>query len=186
MPAAWMGFGRHSRPYDYNCWIVSPVTALLSLVYHPRQPLDTTCPIGDDNVWNPLRGKCFGTFLAAGPHLGDVMSRAEIFEASVRYFLEPIAPLLEDDSVTEIMVNGHRVVYVERRGRLERTGVRFASEDSLLSAIHNVAQWVGREISEEHPVLDARLPDGSRVHAVIPPAARTGTYLTIRKFSRRP
>ncbi len=63
--------------------------------------------------------------------------------------------------------------------------MQFGSEDSLLSAIHNVAQWVGREISEEHPVLDARLPDGSRVHAVIPPAARTGTYLTIRKFSRQ-
>jgi pilus assembly protein CpaF len=112
------------------------------------------------------------------------MSRAAIFEASVRYFLQPIAPLLEDESITEIMVNGHNEVYVERRGRLEHTPARFATEDALLSAIHNVAQWVGREITEEHPVLDARLPDGSRVHAVIPPAARGGNYLTIRKFSR--
>ncbi|HUT08885.1 MAG TPA: ATPase, T2SS/T4P/T4SS family [Thermoguttaceae bacterium] len=112
------------------------------------------------------------------------MSRQAIFEASVKYFLEPIGSLLEDESVTEIMVNGFDNVFIERRGRLERTSARFPNEDTLLSAIHNVAQWVGREINEEHPVLDARLPDGSRVHAVIPPSARTGIYLTIRKFSR--
>lgn len=113
------------------------------------------------------------------------MSRQAIFEASVRFFLEPIAALLEDDSVTEIMVNGPDSIYIERRGRLVHTGLSFASEDALLSAIHNIAQWVGREITEEHPVLDARLPNGSRVHAVIPPSARTGPYLTIRKFSRQ-
>ena len=112
------------------------------------------------------------------------MSRHTIFEASARYFLEPIAPFLDDDSVTEIMVNGFDTIYIERRGRLERTAARFASDDALLSAVHNVAQWVGREITDERPVLDARLPNGSRVHAIIPPSARTGTYLTIRKFSR--
>lgn len=112
------------------------------------------------------------------------MSRQAIFEASVRFFLEPIAEVLEDESVTEIMVNGPDDVYIERRGRLHYTGLKFGSEDALLSAIHNIAQWVGREITEEHPVLDARLPNGSRVHAIIPPSARTGPYLTIRKFSR--
>ena len=112
------------------------------------------------------------------------MSRQAIFEASARYFLEPIASYLDDESVTEIMVNGFDEIYIERGGRLLRTESRFASDDALLSAVHNVAQWVGREITEEHPVLDARLPNGSRVHAIIPPAARTGTYLTIRKFSR--
>lgn len=112
------------------------------------------------------------------------MPRQAIFEASLRYFLEPIVPFLEDESVSEIMVNGHEEIYVERRGRLQKTDARFASEDSLLSAIHNVAQWVGREISEERPVLDARLPNGSRVHAVTAPCARRGTYLTIRKFFR--
>ncbi len=110
--------------------------------------------------------------------------RQSVFEASARYFLEPIAALLDDDAVTEIMVNGHAEVYAERRGRLERTDAAFESEDAMLTAIHNIAQWVGREIGPEHPVLDARLPDGSRVHAVIPPSARTGIYLTIRKFSR--
>jgi pilus assembly protein CpaF len=112
------------------------------------------------------------------------MSREAVFEASASYFLQPIGSLLVDESVTEIMVNGFDDVYVERHGKLEHTTARFASEDALLSAVHNIAQWVGREINEEHPVLDARLPNGSRVHAVIPPSARTGIYLTIRKFSR--
>jgi pilus assembly protein CpaF len=112
------------------------------------------------------------------------MSRQAVFEASVRYFLEPIAELLDDESVTEIMINGPDQIYVERRGRLEFTGLQFPSEDALLSAAHNIAQWVGREITDERPVLDARLPNGSRVHVVIPPSARTGTYVTIRKFSR--
>jgi pilus assembly protein CpaF len=113
------------------------------------------------------------------------MSRQAIFEASVGYFLEPIGPFLADESVSEIMVNGYDCVYVERRGKLYRTDAAFPSEDALLTAIHNVAQWVGREITEERPVLDARLPDGSRVHAIIPPSARTGTYLTIRRFTKQ-
>lgn len=112
------------------------------------------------------------------------MSRQAIFEASLKYFLEPIGPFLADDSVTEIMVNGFDDIYIERHGRLEYTTARFSSDDSLLSAVHNIAQWVGREISDERPVLDARLPNGFRVHAIIPPSARTGTYLTIRKFAR--
>ena len=75
------------------------------------------------------------------------MARQAIFEASVRFFLEPIAEVLEDESVTEIMVNGPDNVYVERRGRLEYTGLTFGSEDALLSAIHNIAQWVESEIT---------------------------------------
>lgn len=113
------------------------------------------------------------------------MSREAIFEASVGYFLEPIGELLEDESITEIMVNGFDEVYIERSGRLEKTDASFASDDALMSAIHNVAQWVGREIDQQHPVIDARLPNGYRVHAVIPPSARTGIYLTIRKFAHQ-
>jgi len=112
------------------------------------------------------------------------MSRDAIFEASLEYFLKPIGPLLQDDAVTEVMVNGYDEIYVERHGKLVATNARFPSEDALLSAVHNVAQYVGREIDEDRPILDARLPDGSRVHVVIPPSARRGTYLTIRKFKR--
>lgn len=112
------------------------------------------------------------------------MSREAIFEASLDYFLSPISPFLRDDTITEVMVNGHTEVYIERRGKLELTDASFPSADALLSAVHNIAQYVGREIDENRPVLDARLPGGSRVHAIIPPSARRGTYLTIRKFSR--
>jgi pilus assembly protein CpaF len=110
------------------------------------------------------------------------MSREAIFEASVRYFLSPIGSFLHDASVSEIMVNRFDQIHIERGGRLERTDARFESEDALVSAIHNVAQWVGREINLNNPILDARLPDGSRVNAVIPPASRQGTCLTIRRF----
>jgi pilus assembly protein CpaF len=112
------------------------------------------------------------------------MSREAIFEASLGFFLTPVKKFLDDRTVTEIMVNGYNEVYIERRGKLEYTDARFVSEDALLTAVHNVAQYVGREIDDNRPILDARLPDGSRVHAVIPPSARRGTYLTIRKFSR--
>ncbi|MFP6693201.1 MAG: ATPase, T2SS/T4P/T4SS family [Pirellulales bacterium] len=112
------------------------------------------------------------------------MSRETIYEASADYFLAPIGDFMRDDTVTEIMVNGFDDIYVERRGKIEHTNTSFESEDALISAIHNIAQWVGREIDPERPILDARLPNGSRVNAIIPPSARTGTYLTIRKFLR--
>ena len=110
------------------------------------------------------------------------MSRTAVFEASLAYFLSPIAGPLKDESVTEIMVNGPDRIFIERKGRLEQIDARFDDEDALLSAIHNLTQYVGRHIGPESPILDARLPTGSRVHAVIPPASRTGPCLTIRKF----
>ena len=109
-----------------------------------------------------------------------------VFDASLDYFLAPIGRFLDDPEVTEIMVNGFNRVYIEKRGLIEETAASFESEDALRSAINNLAQSVGRAISDDRPVLDARLPDGSRVHAIIPPSARLGTYLTIRKFSRTP
>ena len=112
------------------------------------------------------------------------MSYEPVFALSLDYFLSPIGEFLRDDDGTEIMFNGYNEVYIERHGRLYQTDASFPSEDALLSAVHNVAQYVGREIDKDRPVLDARLPDGSRVHVVIPPSARRGTYLTIRKFKR--
>ncbi|MBI1900003.1 MAG: CpaF family protein [Planctomycetia bacterium] len=111
-------------------------------------------------------------------------SRTAIFESSIAYFLSPVGKLLEDDTITEVMVNGYDRVYIERRGKIEPTDCRFESHDALVSAINNIAQYVGRTISESKPILDARLPNGFRVHAIIPPTARTGAYLTIRKFTR--
>ncbi|MFM2096277.1 MAG: hypothetical protein RIS70_3401, partial [Planctomycetota bacterium] len=112
------------------------------------------------------------------------MSRSEIFEASTDYFLKPIADFLIDDSVTEIMVNRYNDIYVERAGKVYETDASFASEDALQSAVNNIAQWVGRRVTSEQPILDARLPNGSRVHAIIPPGCRAGTCLNIRKFKR--
>ena len=112
------------------------------------------------------------------------MTRQQIFEASVEYFLKPVGELLNDDSVTEIMVNRFDQVYIEREGRVYPTAARFESEDALLSAVHNIAQWVGRRIDIDQPILDARLPNGSRVHAIIPPGCRSGICLNIRKFKK--
>jgi len=94
----------------------------------------------------------------------------------------PIQGLLEDPSVDEIMVNGIRRVYVERRGRLEETPVAFATDDEVLQVIERIVSPLGRRIDEASPMVDARLPDGSRVNAIIPPLAIHGPSLTIRKF----
>jgi len=112
------------------------------------------------------------------------MLRQAIYEASVGYFLSPIRAFLDDDTITEVMVNRFDKIFIERDGQIIPTEAKFESEDALLSAVQNVSQWVGREINDEHPILDARLPDGSRVHAILPPGCRGGVCLTIRKFHR--
>lgn len=99
-------------------------------------------------------------------------------------FLSPVAAYLADDTVSEILINGPERVYVERKGRLEEVPARFVSEPALKAAAANIAKSVGRILDEMHPRLDARLPDGSRVHAVIPPLSRLGTVIAIRKFKK--
>jgi pilus assembly protein CpaF len=96
----------------------------------------------------------------------------------------PIEKLLADDSISEIMVNGARDIWIERRGRLYQTGVRFTDEAHLRRIITKIAGQVGRRVDESSPMLDARLPDGSRVNAVLPPLSLSGSLLTIRKFGR--
>lgn len=97
--------------------------------------------------------------------------------------LGPLEELLADPAVEEVMVNGHERVYVERRGRIERTDVSYASEDALRDAIERVLTPLGRRVDELSPMVDARLEDGSRVHVVIPPLAVDGPTLSIRRFS---
>jgi pilus assembly protein CpaF len=97
----------------------------------------------------------------------------------------PLERLLADDSVTEIMVNGPHDIWVERQGRLQETGVQFNDEWHLRRIINKMVAQVGRRIDESSPMVDARLPDGSRVNAVIPPLSLTGPLITIRKFSRK-
>ena len=100
--------------------------------------------------------------------------------------LGPLQRLLADPEVTEIMVNGHRHIYVERHGKLTLSGFRFSSEEHLRRVIERIVSRVGRRIDENSPLVDARLLDGSRVNAVIPPLAVHGSSLTIRKFSETP
>jgi pilus assembly protein CpaF len=98
----------------------------------------------------------------------------------------PLEPFLRDDSVTEVMVNNFDRIFVERLGKIERTNAAFADNAHLLRIIDKIVSQVGRRVDEASPMVDARLPDGSRVNAIIPPLSLKGPTLTIRKFSRDP
>ena len=100
--------------------------------------------------------------------------------------LGPLEPLLKDETITDILVNGHETVFVERRGLLERVGTRFQDERHLLRIIQKIVSAVGRRIDESSPFVDARLADGSRVNAIIAPLAIDGSLLSIRKFAKVP
>ncbi|MBI3363064.1 MAG: CpaF family protein [Chloroflexi bacterium] len=122
---------------------------------------------------------------------GIVLSRAErkrLFDQIVAEILGlgPLEPLLSDDTITEIMVNGAKNIYIERKGKLERVGVTFENDDHTMRIIDRIVAPLGRRIDESSPYVDARLPDGSRVNAVIPPISLVGPVLTIRKFSKTP
>ncbi len=100
--------------------------------------------------------------------------------------LGPLEPLLADPTISDILVNTHRQVYVERRGKLEMTGIHFANEGHLRKIIDRIVSRVGRRVDESSPMVDARLPDGSRVNVIIPPLAIDGSLLSIRRFSVKP
>jgi pilus assembly protein CpaF len=100
--------------------------------------------------------------------------------------LGPIEPLMRDPTVSDVLVNGAKEVYVERRGRLQRTDIQFRDDAHLLQIIERIVSKVGRRVDESSPMVDARLPDGSRVNAIIPPLALDGPVLSIRRFSVDP
>ncbi len=108
----------------------------------------------------------------------------EIYERTLTSFLEPISEFLEDASISEIMINGPDQIYIEQKGRLILTDAKFPSESALHAAVRNIAQYVGKRITEDEPRLDARLPDGSRVHVVLPPCSKCGVAVAIRKFGK--
>lgn len=112
---------------------------------------------------------------------------SNVFKEAIDNFLAPIKDLLEDESVTEVMINGPDEIFFETGGKIQRAENAFPDEDSLRAAVNNIAQSVGRTIDEKNPTLDARLPppEGYRVHAVLPPCARNGTTVSIRKFSKK-
>jgi pilus assembly protein CpaF len=105
-----------------------------------------------------------------------------VFEETLLQFFAPIRPYLDDTSVSEIMINGPDQIYVERKGMIELVPARFASREALLAALRNLSQYVGKHVDETHPILEGRLPDGSRVEALIPPVAPDGPHVAIRRF----
>ncbi len=120
-----------------------------------------------------------------------VLSRPErhrLFEAIAAEILGfgPLQPLLEDDSITEIMVNGPKNIYVERNGKLQRVPVTFEDDEHVMRIIDRIVAPLGRRVDESSPYVDARLPDGSRVNIVIPPISLVGPVITIRKFFKTP
>jgi pilus assembly protein CpaF len=122
---------------------------------------------------------------------GVVLVRSErqrLFEQVVAEILGfgPLEPLLQDPTITEVMVNGPKSVYIERAGKLEKTDVLFQDDEHVMRIIDRIIAPLGRRCDESQPMADARLPDGSRVNAIIPPIALTGPVLTIRKFSKKP
>lgn len=112
------------------------------------------------------------------------MNPKEIYEKTIRHFLSPVQPLMDNPEVTEVMIVGPDDVYFERRGRVEKSDCRFSGEAALSAAVRNIGEFVNRYVDAAHPSMDARLPGGERVHAIVPPASRVGTCLTIRKFQR--
>ncbi|TCT07512.1 CpaF family protein [Aquabacter spiritensis] len=120
---------------------------------------------------------------------GIILTRAERDRLLVEMVAEmdgygPLEPLLADDEISEIMVNSHRTVYIEKRGQTYETDIQFRDEEALLRVCRKMAEGVGRRVDSFTPTCDARLPDGSRINIVVPPIALDGTHLTIRKFRR--
>src|SRR5262249_56510395 len=100
--------------------------------------------------------------------------------------LGPVEQLMSDPAVTDILINGHHTIYVERDGVLERAPVTFTDERHLLHIVQRVVGQAGRRVDETSPMVDSRLPDGSRINAIIPPLALDGALVSIRRFGARP
>lgn len=112
------------------------------------------------------------------------MIPSEIFEQSIKRYFKCIVPFLEDDSVSEIVINGYEDVWIEIGGKLQKTEAVFDNEDDLMGGVKNIAQYVGKTLNNLNPRMDARLPDGSRVHVILPPCARNGVSVAIRRFGK--
>ena len=112
------------------------------------------------------------------------MDKSQIYQQTLKHFLEPIWSLMEDEAVSEILINGPKMIYVERSGKLTLSGREFENEAALMAAVRNIAEFVERRVDIDNHSMDARLPDGSRVHVIIPPASRGGAHISIRRFKK--
>jgi pilus assembly protein CpaF len=143
--------------------------------------------LSDDELREDIRRLAEGMLKSRNRKLPAIDEDRLVDELIAESFgLGPLEPYMQDPDVTDILVNGPHEVYVERLGRLQETNTVFADDDHLLQIIQRVAARVGRRIDEHSPMVDARLADGSRVNAVIPPLALGGPVLSIRRFGHRP
>jgi pilus assembly protein CpaF len=148
-----------------------------------RINLEALASIDDGQIRNEVRQAVL-TIIDGEPTLLTAAEKQQISDEVLHevFGLGPLEPLLEDTAISDILVNGHRQVYVERKGLLELTTVRFHDDAHLLRIIDKIVSQVGRRVDESTPMVDARLPDGSRVNAIIPPLAVDGPLLSIRRF----
>jgi pilus assembly protein CpaF len=149
-----------------------------------RINLDALASIENDRIRDEVREAVL-TLVDSEPNLLTAGEKQQISGEVLHevFGLGPIEPLLQDSTISDILVNGHRQVYVERNGLLELTSVRFHDDGHLLRIIDRIVSQVGRRVDESNPMVDARLADGSRVNAIIPPLAVDGPLLSIRRFS---
>jgi pilus assembly protein CpaF len=148
-----------------------------------RINLDVLAGIDDDRIRAEVRAAVLA-MVQEEPTLLAASEKQQISDEVLHevFGLGPIEPLLADPTISDILVNGHRQVYVERKGILELTNVRFHDDGHLLRIIDKIVSQVGRRVDESNPMVDARLSDGSRVNAIIPPLAVDGPLLSIRRF----
>jgi pilus assembly protein CpaF len=145
-------------------------------------------PVTDDKQVKAVTEDIFQTILAEEPVPLSRVEKQNLLDAILSEIMGfgPLDPLLRDDSISEIMVNGPKQTYVERKGKLIKTDVTFLTNEHVMRIIERIVAPLGRRIDESSPMVDARLPDGSRVNIVIPPIAIKGPTVTIRKFSKKP
>jgi len=192
-----MSFGRGSRAPanttqvrgDNSHGDNGSATAAVKDRVHRRLLAELSPTVGADNV-DEVRRALERIFAETLQEEGLPLSRGErteLFEQIVADILGlgAIEPLLRDDSVTEILVNGPNMVFVERNGMLEETDLRFRGNDDVLRIIDRIVSPIGRRVDESSPMVDARLPDGSRVNIIIPPLSLVGPCISIRKFARQ-
>ena len=149
-----------------------------------RINLEALATIDNQRVRGEVR-QALASLMEGEPTLLSALDKQQVIDEVLDevFGLGPLEPLLEDPTISDILVNSHRQVYVERRGQLELTSVRFRDDNHLLRIIDKIVSQVGRRIDESTPMVDARLSDGSRVNAIIAPLAIDGPVLSIRRFS---
>ncbi len=150
-----------------------------------RKKLADEQPKNDEDALSLIAEEVFASKWAQGCDYDHLKEIIDIFFYKTRTTLNILQPLVDDDEITEIMVNGYDKIFFEKKGKIERYNLSFDTEEELEEVMQNIASEVHREVNELHPIVDARLADGSRVNGVYKNIAVTGPTLTIRKFSRK-